>query len=423
MAKKYFTDESLSTLIDQIKSGDAESLANAKSYTNTEVAKKANSSHTHDDRYYTESEVDTKISGVSSTISTHTGNATVHITSSERTNWNSAYSHSTSAHAPSNAEKNIIVGIQKNGTDLTVNSSTRKVNITVPTTAAEVGAATSTHNHDDEYDTKGASETALASAKEYTDTKTSGMATTTVVNNKISSHNTSTTAHSDIRDLISALSTKVNNFLDVDDTTTDQLSEVLTLINNNKGTLESLTTSKVNVSDIVDNLTTSSTSKVLSAKQGVAIKALIDALQEELDGKAAQTNLDTHVADTTKHITATERTNWNTAYTHSQSAHVTGVKGGSESTYRTGNVNITKGNIGLGNVDNTSDANKPVSTAQQEAIDEVLESAQSYTDTSLSDYYTKTEINNLELITTNDIDTICGTTIQMTNSDESEVTF
>ena len=48
---------------------------------------------------------------------------------------------------------------------------------------------------------------------------------------------------------------------------------------------------------------------------------------------------------------------------------VTGVKGNSESSYRRGNVNITKSNIGLGNVDNTSDANKPISTAQQTALD------------------------------------------------------
>lgn len=43
---------------------------------------------------------------------------------------------------------------------------------------------------------------------------------------------------------------------------------------------------------------------------------------------------------------------------------VVGVKGDNELTYRQGNVNITKGNIGLGNVDNTSDLDKPVSTAQ-----------------------------------------------------------
>ena len=42
---------------------------------------------------------------------------------------------------------------------------------------------------------------------------------------------------------------------------------------------------------------------------------------------------------------------------------VTGVKGNSESSYRTGNVNITKANIGLGNVDNTADANKNVAYA------------------------------------------------------------
>lgn len=48
---------------------------------------------------------------------------------------------------------------------------------------------------------------------------------------------------------------------------------------------------------------------------------------------------------------------------------VTGVKGDGETDYRTGNINITKGNIGLSNVDNTSDVNKPVSTATQTALD------------------------------------------------------
>nr|DAR22712.1 MAG TPA: Putative tail fiber protein [Caudoviricetes sp.] len=43
---------------------------------------------------------------------------------------------------------------------------------------------------------------------------------------------------------------------------------------------------------------------------------------------------------------------------------ITGVKGSSEETYRTGNVSISASNIGLGNVNNTSDADKPISTAQ-----------------------------------------------------------
>lgn len=59
---------------------------------------------------------------------------------------------------------------------------------------------------------------------------------------------------------------------------------------------------------------------------------------------------------------------------------VTGVKGNAESAYRKGNVNLTPANFGLGNVDNTSDANKPISTAaqaefdkQQAQIDKALE--------------------------------------------------
>ena len=48
---------------------------------------------------------------------------------------------------------------------------------------------------------------------------------------------------------------------------------------------------------------------------------------------------------------------------------VTGVKGSNEAEYRIGNISITKGNVGLGNVDNTADADKPISTAAQTALD------------------------------------------------------
>lgn len=46
----------------------------------------------------------------------------------------------------------------------------------------------------------------------------------------------------------------------------------------------------------------------------------------------------------------------------------TGVKGDAESNYRTGNINITKANIGLDKVDNTNDASKPISAATQAAL-------------------------------------------------------
>ena len=95
---------------------------------------------------------------------------------------------------------------------------------------------------------------------------------------KVSSHNTNTKAHSDIRISITDLTNRLNALADSDDVTLDQLSEIVAYIKNNKTLIDSITTSKVNVSDIVNNLTTSSSKKPLSASQGVALKALIDAI-------------------------------------------------------------------------------------------------------------------------------------------------
>lgn len=134
------------------------------------------------------------------------------------------------------------------------------------------------HNHKNDYDAIGSASTALDSAKSYTDTKVYGLASTSVVDNKISSHNTSTSAHNDIRDLITGLTTRLNALMDSNDTTLDQMSEIVAYIKNNKSLIDSITTNKVNVSDIINNLTTNVSNKALSAAQGVALKSLIDAI-------------------------------------------------------------------------------------------------------------------------------------------------
>jgi hypothetical protein len=59
----------------------------------------------------------------------------------------------------------------------------------------------------------------------------------------------------------------------------------------------------------------------------------------------------------------TINTKLNTIEQGAQKNTVTGIKGSSETLYRTGNVNITKANIGLGNVDNVADSNKSVKYA------------------------------------------------------------
>lgn len=55
--------------------------------------------------------------------------------------YDAAYAHSQVAHAPADAEKNVVVGIQVNNADVAVDSATRKVNITVPTTVAQLSDA------------------------------------------------------------------------------------------------------------------------------------------------------------------------------------------------------------------------------------------------------------------------------------------
>ena len=91
------------------------------------------------------------------------------------------------------------------------------------------------------------------------------------VSGQIAAHNTNTEAHNDIRELITGLTNRLNALADSDDTTLDQLSEIVAYIKNNKSLIDGITTSKVNVADIINNLTTNVSNKPLSAAQGVAL--------------------------------------------------------------------------------------------------------------------------------------------------------
>ena len=117
-------------------------------------------------------------------------------------------------------------------------------------------------------------------------TNTTQIATTAFVQSAVSNHNTSNTVHSDIRELISTLTTRLNALADSDDTTLDQLSEIVAYIKSNRTLIENVTTNKVNVADIIDNLTSTSANKPLSAKQGKVLNDLIDALSNVVDTKA-----------------------------------------------------------------------------------------------------------------------------------------
>lgn len=93
---------------------------------------------------------------------------------------------------------------------------------------------------------------------------------------------------------------------------------------------------------------------------------VVEVLDETLNSKANLSALNSHKNDTTIHVTSTNKTQWNEAYSHVS---------------KTDNPHgVTKAQVGLGNVDNTSDANKPVSTAQQTAMDSLLAEAKKYAD-------------------------------------------
>ena len=99
---------------------------------------------------------------------------------------------------------------------------------------------------------------------------------------------------------------------------------------------------------IQNNLTSDSTSDSLSAAQGKALKGLVDgkAPKDHTHTKAQITDFPASLKNPTA---LTIQTNGTTAATYDGSAAKT--------------VNITKGNIGLGNVDNTADKNKSVASA------------------------------------------------------------
>ena len=98
----------------------------------------------------------------------------------------------------------------------------------------------------------------------------------------VSQHNTAEGSHNDIRQELKSLSDRLAAFFDTDDKTLDELSEIVAYITNNKTLIDSITTSKVNVTDIVNNLTTNVANKPLSAAQGVVLKGLIDTVTNSL---------------------------------------------------------------------------------------------------------------------------------------------
>lgn len=147
-----------------------------------------------------------------------------------------------------------VLGLVKSGTDITVDAD------------GNVSVNDNSHNH---------TASNISDLSDFSQTE-------------ISKHNTSAAAHYDIREFISELNTRLNALADSDDTTLDQLSEIVAYIKSNRSLIENITTSKINVSDIVDYLTSSAADKPLSANQGKVLNDLIAALTTIVGNKVDQ---------------------------------------------------------------------------------------------------------------------------------------
>ena len=103
-------------------------------------------------------------------------------------------------------------------------------------------------------------------------------------------------------------------------------------------------------------------------------------------------------------------------FTHTLKDKLDGIESGAEVNKvnsvagKTGNVTLDKSDVGLSNVDNTSDLNKPVSTATQSALNGKVDNS------TLSNYYTKTETDSA---LANKVDKIDGKGLSTNDYDDT----
>lgn len=301
MAKKYLSLERLTEYDELLKAEIVEGDASVKSYVDAEVAKKANSSHTHDDRYYTETEVDTKLSTINTSISNITNGTTKVAEAEHADSADSATTAASATKATQDGNGKVISSTYETKTDASAKLTEAK---TYADTAANKVKNDLLNGAGDAYDTLkelGDLIDVNVDAIEALETVAAGKA------DKVHSHDDRYYTETEVD---TKLETKANT----------SHAHAIADITNLQTTLDG----KANASHGT-HVTFNSTNKPKmdgTAAFGTATTvARSDHVHPTDTSRASKTEFDTHVSDTTKHITSTERTNWGAAYTHSQAAH------------------------------------------------------------------------------------------------------
>lgn len=305
-------------------------------YTETEIdtklASKSDTTHKHDNLYDAKgsaSDVQDNLDAVSDTLDAHTGNTDVHVTTANKSNWNAAYTHSTSAHARTDATK--------------VEDSTTNGNIKIN------GTETNVYSHPNSGVTAGTYKSVTVNAQGHV---TAGSNPTTLSGYGITDAETKTDASAKLTEAKSyadTAATKVkNDLLNGAGSAYDTLKELGDLISENVDAIDALETVAAGKADKTHSHVIADVSGLQSALDGKAASShgthvSYSTTAPVMDGtastgsastvarsdhkhptdtsRASKTEFDTHNSDTTKHITSTERTNWNAAKSHADSAH------------------------------------------------------------------------------------------------------
>lgn len=338
--KKYLSLDRLTEYDGLLKADYEQKISDA-------VSGKANSSHTHDDRYYTETEIDSKIVTVNQSISElgndissgvlvakkatqdANGNVIADIYATKQnleteiedltrnlTDDQLAVNEGllTVARAKQDANGNVITETYATKQDVTdvVNSLTGGDIVVDEATRAESAVCDGNGNDIDiTYETKADATAKLNSANTYTDTKIANL-----INSAPTTLDTLgeiATAMQDNADVVEALEASIGNKSDI-----GHLHDISAV----QG-LQSALDGKA-ASSHGTHVTYSTTAPKMNGTAAVGTATTVsrsDHVHPVDTSRASKTEFDTHTADTTKHITSTERTNWNAAYTHSTSAH------------------------------------------------------------------------------------------------------
>ena len=353
--KKYLSLERLTEYDELIKgkisTGDASTLSSAKSYTNTEVAKKADKVHSHDDLYYTETEIDSKLSAVNTSITNITNGSVVVKEAEHATNADSATT-ATSANTAANASTlgstsadtgsttkpiYLVKGVATEGstyaggTKVTLNGSAKggsTASFYAPTSAGTSGyilKSTGTgaptwiqsipvaNGGTGATDASGARTNLEVYSKTEVDSKLSGKSDASHKHDSL--YDAKGSADTALASSKSYTDEKVANLLNNSTEAVDSIMELAEAMSDNADAIKALETvaaSKVPTSRKINN-------KPLTAD--ITLSASDVGADASGSASAVQTNLDAHTGDTTAHMTSTQKSQLTTAYNHSQAAH------------------------------------------------------------------------------------------------------